>query len=325
MSTIVTITFSPCIDRYTTVPQLIAESKLKCSVPLLQPGGGGINVARAIKKLGGDVTAIYPAGGYTGAHFNRLLAKEDIPAVIVETESETRENFIILDESANKQYRFGMPGSELKKKEWMHMLNALESMADVEYIVASGSLPPGVPEDIYARIANMATNRSIKFILDTSGEPLKLALEEGVFLVKPNLKELSFLIGKKPLAGDEVWKAAQSLISHHQAQAVIVSLGEQGAWLVKKDSRQLITPPPADKKSTVGAGDSMVAGIALMLAQGSSLKEAAEYGVACGTAATLKPGTELCSREDADRFYQQIGYHKADIIINQATDTHYPV
>ena len=112
MSGIVTITFSPCIDRYSTVPQLIHDSKLKCSEPVLHPGGGGINVARVVKKLGGDVTAIYPSGGYTGAYFNRLLSAEDIPAVVIETASETRENFIILDELSNKQYRFGMPGNE---------------------------------------------------------------------------------------------------------------------------------------------------------------------------------------------------------------------
>lgn len=325
MSSIVTITFSPCIDRYATVAQLIPDSKLKCSSSVLQPGGGGINVARVVKKLGGEVTAIYPSGGYTGAHFNRLLAKEDIPAVVVETESETRENFIIMDESANKQYRFGMPGSELKKKEWSHMLSILEDIADVGYIVASGSLPPGVPEDIFGRIANIARERAIKLILDTSGEPLKYALDEGVFLIKPNLRELSFLAGNKPLTGDDIWKQGQLLIQQHKAQVVVVSMGEKGAWLIKKDSRQLITPPPADKKSTVGAGDSMVAGMVWMLAQGSSTKEAAEYGVACGTAATLKPGTELCSKEDADRFYQQIGYHKPDIVINAPGDTHYPV
>lgn len=325
MSNIVTITFSPCIDKYATVPQLIPDSKLKCSVPVLHPGGGGINVARVVKKLGGEVTAIYPAGGYTGAQFNRLLANEDIPSVIIETASETRENIIILDESSNKQYRFGMPGTDLKKKEWSHMLSALESIADVEYIVASGSLPPGVPEDIFGRIAAIARDKAAKLILDTSGEPLKLALDEGVFLIKPNIRELSFLAGNRPLSGDDIWKQGQLLIAQHKAQAVVVSMGEKGAWLIRKDSRQLITPPPAEKKSTVGAGDSMVAGMVWMLSQGSSLKEAAEYGVACGTAATLKPGTELCSKEDADRFYQQIGYHKADIVITPATDTHYPV
>jgi 6-phosphofructokinase 2 len=325
MAGIVTITFSPCIDRYSTVPQLIPDSKLKCSDPVLHPGGGGINVARVVKKLGGDVTAIYTAGGYTGAYFNRLLSVEDIPAIVVETTSETRENFIILDEQSNKQYRFGMPGNELKKKEWSHMLSALENMADVGYIVASGSLPPGVPEDIFARIAGIAREKAAKLILDTSGEPLKLALEEGVFLIKPNLRELSFLAGNRPLTGDDIWKQGQLLIDQHKAQVVVVSMGEKGAWLIKKDSIQLITPPPAVKRSTVGAGDSMVAGIAWMLSQDSSLKEAAEYGVACGTAATIKEGTELCSKEDADRFYQQIGYHKAEIIIRSSTGTHYPV
>ncbi|HEX2628451.1 MAG TPA: PfkB family carbohydrate kinase, partial [Chitinophagaceae bacterium] len=199
------------------------------------------------------------------------------------------------------------------------------SMPDVGYIVASGSLPPGVPEDIFARIADIAREKAAKLILDTSGEPLRLALEEGVFLIKPNLRELSFLAGNIPLTGDNVWKQGHLLIEQHKAQVVVVSMGEKGAWLIKKDSRQLITPPPAEKKSTVGAGDSMVAGIVWMLSQHSSLKEAVEYGVACGTAATLKAGTELCSKQDADRFYQQIGYHKSEVVVTSSTDTHYPV
>ena len=306
MSGIVTITFSPCIDRYTTVPQLNPDSKLKCSEPVLHAGGGGINVARVVKKLGGDVTAVYPAGGYTGAYFNRLLALEDIPSIVIETAAETRENFIILDVSSNKQYRFGMPGNELKKKEWSHMLSALESIPDVGYIVASGSLPPGVPEDIFGRIANIAREKAAKLILDISGEPLKLALDEGVFMIKPNLRELRFLAGNRPLTADDIWKQGQLLIEQHKAQVVVVSMGDKGAWLLRKDSRQLITPPPAEKKSTVGAGDSMVAGIVLSLANGNDMKYALQYGVACGTAATLNTGTELCNREDVERLFAEI-------------------
>src|SRR5262245_43167445 len=143
MSAIVTITFSPCIDKSTSVPSLIAEKKLKCAAPKLEPGGGGINVARAIKKLGGKATAIFPSGGYTGKYFNHLMEKEEVPSIIIETASETRENIIVLDESTNNQYRFGMPGTELSDEEWGKCLTALNELDGADYIIASGSLPPG--------------------------------------------------------------------------------------------------------------------------------------------------------------------------------------
>ena len=306
MASIITITFSPCIDKSATVPELIPEKKLKCSQPKLEPGGGGINVARAISKLGGTSIAIYPAGGYTGMFFNKLLADENIPAVIIDTKNETRENIIILDESQNKQYRFGMPGTPVAESEWQHLLQAVEQMDDVEFMVASGSLPPGVPDDIFARIAAIATKKGAKLVVDTSGEPLRRAVDEGVFLLKPNLGELAKLVNKEHIAEKETGKYARKLVAGGKVNVVVVSMGASGALLVTQDSEIFIKAPPAKRRSTVGAGDSMVAGIVLKLSQGKSLVEAAQYGVACGTAATLKPGTELCSLEDADRFFEQI-------------------
>lgn len=306
MASIITITFSPCIDKSATVPALIPEKKLKCSLPKLEPGGGGINVARAIKKLGGTAIAVYPAGGYTGMFFNKLVADENIPAIIIDTKNETRENIIIFDVSENKQYRFGMPGMPLEKDEWQHLLDAVEEMDDVAFIVASGSLPPGVPDDIFADIATIANRKKAKLIIDTSGKPLQHAVEKGVYLLKPNLGELAKLVNKEHLKENEVGRYARELIGHGKVEAVVVSMGERGALLVTEKGERFIKAPPAERRSTVGAGDSMVAGMVLMLSQDKSLEEAAQYGVACGTAATLNPGTELCSREDADRFFEQI-------------------
>jgi 6-phosphofructokinase 2 len=314
MASIITITFSPCIDKSATVPALISEKKLKCSSPKLEPGGGGINVARAIKKLGGTAITVYPAGGYTGMFFNQLIAGENIPAIIIETKNETRENIIILDESQNKQYRFGMPGAPIEKEEWQHLLEAVEEMDDVAFIVASGSLPPGVPEDIFARIATIANKKKAKLIIDTSGKPLQYAMKEGVYLLKPNLGELAKLVNKDHLEENEVGKYARELIGHGKVETIVVSMGASGALLVTDKIEKFIKAPPAERKSTVGAGDSMVAGIVLMLSQGKSLEEAAQYGVACGTAATLKPGTELCSLEDADRFFEQIQTQHSTIV-----------
>lgn len=306
MSSIITITFSPCIDKTTSVPALIPEKKLKCKAPKLGTGGGGINVARALKKLGCEATAIYPAGGYTGKFFTQLMEKENIPSIVIETINHTRENMIVLDESTNNQYRLGMPGTELSENEWKQCLKAVEEIKNAEFIIASGRLPPGVPLNIYAQLAKIAKSRKTKFIVDTSGEALKQAVDEGVYLLKPNLDELSSLAGKKELQPSEVKDIANVIIAKGKCEVIVVSMGAAGAILVTTDIAEIITSPPVIRKSTIGAGDSMVAGITFYLSQGKSLVEAVQYGVACGTAATMNPGIELCKKEDADKLYALI-------------------
>ncbi|WP_026898791.1 1-phosphofructokinase family hexose kinase [Daejeonella oryzae] len=306
MSGIITITFSPCIDKSTSVPALIPEKKLKCSMPVLQPGGGGINVARAIKYLGGEATAVFPSGGYTGKFFNHLLEMENITSLIIESSSETRENIIIVEESSTNQYRFGMPGTQLSEEEWKKCLKAVEENDSAGFIVASGSLPPGVPADIYAQLAKIAKSINAKLIVDTSGEALKRAADEGVYLLKPNLSELGTLAGLENIDAGAVESIAKKLILENSCEVMIVSLGSEGAILVTKEESYKVKPPKVDRKSTVGAGDSMVAGIVISLSRGMSLKEALQYGVACGSAATMNEGTSLCRKEDADRLFERI-------------------
>ncbi len=306
MPAIVTITFNPAIDKSTTISTLIPEKKLKCTPPVFEPGGGGINVARAIKKLGGNATAIYLAGGYSGKFLSQLLEEDHIHSIVIETAQHSRENLIVLDISSNLQYRFGMPGPVTTENEWKQVLDKLEKMNDVEFIVASGSLPTGVPKDIFARIADISKRKNAKFIVDTSGEALKDAVNEGVYLLKPNLSELSFLAGKDELNGNEVEDVAKRLIRKGKCEVIVVSLGATGAMLVTKDETHHIIPPPVKKNSTVGAGDSMLAGIVLSLSEKKSLLEAAQYGVACGTAASMTYGTQLCRLSDAEKFYAEI-------------------
>ena len=306
MSKIVTITFNPCIDKTTTVKRLIAEKKLHCAEPTFEPGGGGINVARAIKKLGGNAVAIYPAGGYTGRFFNHLLEKEKVSAIVIEVEHAMRENVIVLEENSNNQYRFGFPGAKLNEHEWNRCLEEIEKMSDARYIVASGSIPEGVPPDIFARLAAIAKKKKEKLIVDTSDGALKLAAEEGVFMMKPNIGELGWLVGKKDLAIEEVPEAGRKIISWGHCEILVISMGEDGAMLITKDSEFTVKPPAVDKRSTVGAGDSMVAGIVLQLSRGKTIEEAFLYGVASGTAATMNVGTELCHKKDADQLYAEL-------------------
>lgn len=279
---------------------------MQCTAPKLEPGGGGINVARAITKLGGNATAIYPSGGYTGKFFNKLLADENVPSVVIETENETRENIILLETATNKQFRFGMPGTVLQEDEWTQILKQIETINDAAFIVASGSLPPGVPDDIFARIAGIATSKKIKLVIDTSGPALRHAVGKGVFLLKPNLRELSSLVDKPRLQETEIIPAAKKVISDRGCEIMVVSLGAGGAILVTNKIAKSITPPLVKVKSTVGAGDSMVAGIVLALSNGEDIEAAAQYGVACGSAATMNSGTELCRKEDAEMLFRQI-------------------
>lgn len=306
MSSIVTITFSPCIDKSTSVQSLVPEKKLKCKTPKLEPGGGGINVARAIKKLGGEATAIFPSGGYTGKYFNHLLEQENIPSIIIETIGETRENIVVLDEFSNNQYRFGMPGTALSQKEWKQCLEAVKKINNIEFIIASGSLPPGVPSNIFAQLGKIAKAKGAKYIVDTSGDALSQAVTEGVYLLKPNLGELSTLAGIKHVDIDKVEMLAKEVIREKKCEIIVVSLGAGGALLVTATETFKAVPPEVNRKSTVGAGDSMVAGMVYSLSAGKNLEQALRYGVACGTAATMNPGTELCKKKDADFLYTLI-------------------
>ncbi|MFI5129723.1 MAG: 1-phosphofructokinase family hexose kinase [Chitinophagales bacterium] len=306
MASILTLTFSPCIDKTTTVTELIPEKKLKCAGPILDPGGGGINVARAIRKLGGNAIAVYPAGGYTGKAFKRLLKAEKVNSIVIESKNETRENIIVFEEKSGKQFRFGMPGTKLLKKEWQKCLLMIKQKKNIQFIVASGSLPPGVPANIYAQLAVIAKKKNAKLVVDTSGEALKHAAHEGVYLLKPNLAELSFLVGKKHLNERDIAAAANKIISREHCEVLVISMGNKGAMLFTKDIFAKVIPPPVKIKSTVGAGDSMVAGIVYALSKGKDLKTSLQYGVASGTAATLHPGTELCSKEATDKLFKKI-------------------
>ena len=306
MAAIVTVTFNPAIDKLTSVPVLMPEKKLKCSAPVFEAGGGGVNVARAIKKLGGNATALFIAGGHTGRFFCQLLNEDGVESIVTETEGYTRENLIVLETASNQQFRFGMPGPHIRENEWQQVLSNIEKLSGMDYLVASGSLPPGVPTDIFARIAWISKKKKARLIVDTSGEALKQAVQEGVYLIKPNLGELSSLAGKNELQIESVEDEAREVIGGGKCEVVVVSMGPTGAMLVTRDLVQQIIPPAVKRRSTVGAGDSMVAGIVMCLAQNKSITEAVQYGVACGTAATMNPGTTLCMKEDVERLYRSI-------------------
>lgn len=304
MKNIVTITLNPAVDKSSHIDHVIPERKLRCAAPKFEPGGGGINVSRAIKKLGGSSTALYLAGGPTGLILKDLLREEGVEQCDLPTTEWTRENMIIFESTTRLQYRFGMPGPTVQPEEWKQVLEFLASLSPrPDYIVASGSISPGIPTNIYAQIARIAESLGCRLIVDTSGAALHETLQERVFLLKPNIAELAFLEGKNIEGEDHLEEAAKKLIKRGHCEVVVVSLGAGGALLVTDDLCTRISAPTVKIQSKVGAGDSMVAGIALALARDASILNAALFGVAAGSAAVMTPGTELCGREDTDRIF----------------------
>jgi len=303
---IVTLTLNPCIDKSTTVPALLPEKKLRCSIPVLEPGGGGINVARAITKLGGNAAAVYLSGGYNGGLLTKLLASEDVAGLPAAIANDTRENIIVLDATANVQYRFCMPGPEITEAELYNCLYTLDSLAGVEYVVASGSLPPGVPANFFAKLACSIKAKGAKLVVDTAGQALKASLDEGVYMIKPNMAELCEYIGVAEITIEAAAIVCREIIENGRCDIILLSMGEAGALLVSKQYTTHIQPPPVARRSTVGAGDSMTGGMVLKLSHGIDILSAAQYAVACGTAATMRPGTQLCSLADVEEVYNKM-------------------
>ncbi len=307
MDTIVTLTLNPAIDISTTVENVVPERKLYCQAPLIEPGGGAVNVSRAIKKLGGESLLLYPAGGYTGQLLKDLLNKEGINHRPFSIGEPIRESFVVLEKSSGQQYRFGMPGPLLKKEEWELCLQELSQVAqNSKYLVISGSLPPGVPPNFCALAAKLGKEAGARVIVDVSGEPLRLALDEGVFLVKPNYREFRELAGESIIEEPVLKEQALKFIKAGNCEIMVISLGAAGALMVSADTVEHIRPPTVPIVSKVGAGDSMVAGIVLSLARGQSYKNSVIFGVAAGAAAVMTPGTELCRRVDTERLYAKM-------------------
>lgn len=300
---IVTITVNPALDKSAHFKGLVAEQKIRCEEPRYDAGGGGINVSKAISRLGGTSLAVFTSGGPMGTMLEELVNRESIKFKAIEIQDWTRESFVAVDDNTNSQYRFSFPGPAITPAEKDKIIQTIQALRP-KFLVVSGGLNKDLSVDFYKEIAEIAKESEVKVIVDTSGEALKKVLEAGVYMIKPNVGELAKLIGVERLEMEEVNAAAKQIIAKGGAEIVVVSLGPQGAVLVTKDSYEFVPAPHVAKKSTVGAGDSMVGGIVWALSQNKSLKEVIRWGVACGSAATMNEGTQLFKGADAQRLFE---------------------
>jgi 6-phosphofructokinase 2 len=299
---IVTFTPSPAIDLSTAVPRLQPTHKLRCSYVQRDPGGGGINVARVATRLGADAVAVYPRGGATGAMLDRLLADEAVAIRPVAAEEDTRENFYVSELETGQQFKFILPAPLLPAALERKCVDTLMMTGrDAAYLVCSGSVPGPSSSDLYARVASAAAKGRSRLVLDCSGRALAAALEVGVHLVKPSLRELEELVGYR-LPGEAAWlSASRRIVTSRQAEIVALTLGDQGALLVTGDGAWRARPAAVAATGSVGAGDSFLAGLLVALSHGDRPADALRQAVAAGSAALLGTGTQLCRPGDAAR------------------------
>jgi 6-phosphofructokinase 2 len=303
MPSIVTLTVNPALDLTVAVDRVVSGPKLRCGTARLDPGGGGINVARVLHRLGVPTVALYAVGGLTGERLRELIDREGFPHRPIAIPGETRQSFTAHEESTGQQHRFVLPGPRLSANEWQGLLEAAVEMAErADLVVASGSLAPGVPDDFFARVAEALEDQGVRLILDSSGPGLTRTVERAhVFLVKPNTQEIVELAGEElPWPeGQADW--ASALIARGRSDVVVVTHGAEGAIVVTRDRRTKVRPPAMQVQSAIGAGDSFIAGLCTGLVRGQPVAEAGALGMAAAAATLLTPGTELCHPHDVER------------------------
>jgi len=306
MTRIATLTLNPAIDISSEADGVKPTQKTRIFDERIEPGGGGINVARALAGFGRPVHAIYLAGGPTGQALDHMLDIRCMERSWIRIAGETRLSLTVHDRETGLEYRFIPEGPEVAEEEWQSCLTKAAE-TDCEYLVASGSLPRGVPDDFYARLGAALGRRGIRFILDTSGSELRAALEQGgIFLIKPSWGELGELAGKNLAGIDDIRAAAQQLVNGGSAEHVAVTMGDKGAVLVGRGGSWVRPAVEVEVRSAVGAGDSFLAAMTDGFASGLAPTEAFRRGIAAGAAAVEAPGQELCKKADLERLLERV-------------------
>lgn len=303
---IATVTLNPSLDRTVTVADLVIDEANRWTSLREDPGGKGINVSRVVHELGGETIAYSFIGGAAGETLKRLLRKQGVPFDFTPIRGEIRSNFIITNLKTNRQTRIDAPGPRISRQELAELVEKLRNMRPTpDFLVFAGSVPPGIPDDIYRRLIAGAKKCGIKTVLDSDGQWLKEGIKAKPYIIKPNVHETEELLGTELKDEAAIIKAAKALVED-DIQIVAISRGKDGMIVATKEKLIKVVPPRVRIRSTVGAGDSALAGLILKLSQGYSLEEACRWAAAAGTAATLTPGTELCRREDVEKLLPKI-------------------
>jgi 6-phosphofructokinase 2 len=300
---VLTLTLNPALDMATTVAAVVPDQKLRCSEPLLDPGGGGLNVSRAIAALGGESLALVALGGLTGDRLAGLIRRESVPFLALTAPGETRQSLTVTDASTGQQYRFMLPGPVWSEADQDRVFLLLRASARQGAIgVISGSQPPGVPVDFPARLARSMPGLNV--VLDTSGAPLREAIANPIpwlAVLRMDDEEAEACAGRKLETRAQSADFAAELVQKGVAKQVIIARGADGSVMAEAGRRLFAKAAKVQLVSRVGAGDSFVAGYVLATARGQDSAAALAYGAAAASAAVTTDATQLCHLADVER------------------------
>ena len=303
---IYTVTLNPALDRAINVDRLLDDDTTRVISEKHYAAGKGIDVSRVIKELGGQSVALGLIGGYDGLHLEGLLINAGVMTQFTKISHETRTNIILKEECSCKQYVISAKGPDISPAEIGQFYNHVQSITDMDYLVMSGSLPPGVSPNIYGQLILAGRNKGAFIFLDADNIALQESINYIPTGIKPNIHELSRLTGRNLKTDGEIIDACRSLHAKEGLKYILVSMGKKG--LLFSGDEQIIkaVAPPVDVESAVGAGDSTVAGFILAHSVGKSLPECVRMACASGTATAETPGTELCHNEDVEKILPQV-------------------
>lgn len=297
---IYTITLNPALDRTLWVQKVSDDISNRIIDEKSFAGGKSVDVSRVLKNLGMENIALGFVGGFAGRELEGRLLNDGIETDFVRVSGETRTNIVVHEKDTGKQLVFNARGPEIRPEELMQLIEQLEKLPCSDMVTIGGSLPPGISPEIYRKIINLVKKCQVRVVLDVDGEALRQGIGARPNIIKPNIHELSELAGRQLVDLEEIISTSRE-INQKGVEIVLVSMGAKGILLVSGSKTYLAVPPSVEVRSTVGAGDSSVAGFVLGLAQGKDLPECLVYAVAAGTATTLHQGTALCRKDDFER------------------------
>jgi 6-phosphofructokinase 2 len=305
---ILTITLNPAVDVAASVAEVVPDRKLYTSEPRVDPGGGGVNVARTIHKLGGEATALVAVGGVMGSRLIDLLHAEGVTTLPVPVSGETRQSFAVTSESTGAQYRFSLPGETLVKADAERLLTAIKKAAPVDgYIVLSGGVAPGLGDDFPQQIQTAIAPHTERLVVDTSKSPLTRILSRPtapVYLLRVDQAEAAQAAQHAMDAIADSMTFASQLVARGVARMVVAGRGAEGSVLVTQDARYLCRSVEVPVRSKIGAGDAFVGAMTLALARGETPEQALRWGVAAASATVGTDATQLCDRATTEELFK---------------------
>ncbi|RCL03863.1 MAG: 6-phosphofructokinase 2 [Candidatus Tokpelaia sp. JSC161] len=308
MDKILTLTFNPTVDiaSEANINRIKPNHKIRTTEETFYPGGGGINVARVISQLGGNVTALYTSGGIIGTILDNLLKTQKIHKKKVKIKAQTRMNYLFHEKRQGLEYRFITEGPVLTQKEWLRCIHTAQKL-EWSWLVISGSLPLGVPVIVYDSLIDLAHKRKAAIVLDTSGKALQHILDKGgMTLIKPSQREFETYTKQQYTSIKEIAEIAKSLVYKGTSKIITVSLGQGGAVMATQDQLLYLKAPSVQLMSTSGAGDSFIGGMVYSLAKGTNIENSFKLGVACAAASVMEQGTRLCRMKNVKQIYQDL-------------------